>query len=1109
MSITKPTNTFLGIETSVSGEVKQFVEGASIPTNWDIAGKPYYNPTEAQAQPSNTIKIEPAKTTGKEVPKNGSIIASKNLINLLSDWSNKVPTFANGYYFVGVSGGLALSSDLNNWEYINLFEQLPPSRRNTGFTGLGVANAFAYDSVRKLFICFCENAMFVSTDARNWVVRKQFNNVTLYDYFRLDNNICVVTTSGSNGYLYRTADNWGTWSVVQATAGVSHFNTVLYSGTFVAYGGSNYYKSTDGLNWSTFTVPWSTSYINSFQYLVHAGKLYAIVIYNSTNLTSVYSTTDFTNWTTHTTTLSIGSNSRRCASYAGKIWAIASATTPRGIVNSTDGGTWNTLTIENFDDLPLNNVLSLASSSESVYNINDRLVLRGGSSNKIGQKPQSAYYTSLDGKNWKGCSAFDQSLGVNALSVYSPLVGYNVTVTPSSVPLLKDGNTTYYASNVSFLSSTDGFVSDVTYIGNTTASPSQPRYLVKRNNTFLLFCNNATVVYSLDSGVTWAKVTQTGITNNFPIVQKTSFDTYVIPSMNATSRFFLTVSFTGDTPTCTKSASQLPAGSDANYTYTPQFFVEHTAGTYTILGKKTLTTNSGLFSWFKYSSVDQGVNWTIDETPITFNGITPSVNTCFTYGGKVFACTSAGFYQSTDLINWTLVPGFPKVFTGGRPVFLADRVVFGFSNFVFWSKDGNTWYNYDIGAIGYDNTIPAIATTSSSIQSVTSDSEYVYFYFSGNNIVRYSKNDTTGKSATLLTNKYSGGVSTTNFRGVQIGESYYVLNNFTLFSSSDRMKTWNRLATFGSTGYSLFTDEKYLYVLTSSNGNGDVSLMYKVCPSSGAYETIQVAFPYLSDNNTVYGYAKNNLGSATNGAGTLVIGMSSSGSYTGRVLVSTNYGQAYQVVELPGSPVSSVAWHMTYFEGYFYTGNAGSAAATDYWKSADGITWTKETRFNGIYPIYFYRAFSKLFAVCYRDGQYLVYEVPDINVLSGWISRGNLGVRCYAPYFTGQDADDTTGVSYAFNTSFSIYPIGEFGGYFYAVLGSGMLAKSSDGYVFELVDYVWGGNHLLFLEDRLVNLGYTSSRTDAIEIPFRKVTTPNQYVVNVEPVNTTTYVYRP
>lgn len=93
--------------------------------------------------------------------------------------------------------------------------------------------------------------------------------------------------------------------------------------------------------------------------------------------------------------------------------------------------------------------------------------------------------------------------------------------------------------------------------------------------------------------------------------------------MNATSRFFLTVSFTGDIPTCTKSASQLPAGSDVNYTYAPQFFVEHTAGTYTILGKKTLTANQELFSWFKYTSVDQGVNWTIDETPITFNGITP------------------------------------------------------------------------------------------------------------------------------------------------------------------------------------------------------------------------------------------------------------------------------------------------------------------------------------------------------------------------------------------------------------------------------------------------------------------------------------------------------
>lgn len=1106
---TKPTNTFLGIETSVAGEVKQFSEGTTIPANWREANRPYYNATDAQAQPSNYIDFEPAKHAGKEIPKNGSLISTKNLNSLSTDWSNKLPVFANGYYFLGVPGGIALSSDMDTWEYINLFEQLPPTRRNTGFSGTGTANMFAYDSVKKLYVCMCENAMFVSVDARNWVVRKQFNNGTIYNYFRLDANTAVITTSGSNGYLYRTADNWGTWSVLTNTPSVSHFNTIQYGSNLVVYGATTQYKSTDGLNWTTFSFPWSTSNINSFQYLVHAGRLYAVVIYNSTNLTSVYSTDDFTNWTTHTTTLSLSINGRRIASYAGKLWALDSSVTPKRLVNSVNGDTWSQVTFESFDDISHNNILSAIGGADSIYNVNDRLMIQGGSSNKLGQKPVSFFYTSLDGKRWRGCTTPSDTYGNNTLIFYSPILGYDTTLSPSGAYIVKEGSTSYAMTNTAFLSSTDNFVSDVTYLGNTTLSPSQPRYLVKRNNTFIGFANSGTISYSLDSGTTWTKVTQTGITSAFPILQKTSFDTYVIVSTSATSRFTVTVSFSGDTPTITKSASQLPAGSDVNFSYTPQFFIEYPVGTYVVVGKKTSTTNSDIFTWFKWTSTDQGANWAIDETSILFDGTAPNVTSVFTYGGKVFAGTSSGLFQSTDLVTWSFVNKVPKIYMSPRPVFLSDRVAFSAGTQSFWTKDGVNWYSFDFSNIAFDPSIPSQIVTPGTLQSTFSDGDYVYYCASGSTVVRYGKNDTSGQSATVLNKVTYQSVGVSANRGVQVGDSFYILSGSTLYSSGDRMRTWKRLATFGSFSYNLFTDDKYLYVIPTSSVNGTVTYLYKVCPSSGAYEAVPISHPYLTNNGTLYGYGKNSNSCATNGSGTLVIGMQSSANYTGRVLTITNYGQNYQVVTLPGSGVNHNAWHVTYFEGYFYSGNVGSLSSTDYWKSADGITWTKETRFDAFYPLYFYRCFSKLFAMCYRDGQYRIYEVPDINDLSTWIYRNSVGVRCYAPYFYGSDTDDTAAVVANQYTVLSIYPLGEFNGEFYAVLGSGLVAKSTNGYNFDLIDQAWGGNQMLFLEDRLVSLGYSSSRTDTIEIPFKKVTTPNQYVVSVAPVNSTTYVYKP
>jgi hypothetical protein len=292
-------------------------------------------------------------------------------------------------------------------------------------------------------------------------------------------------------------------------------------------------------------------------------------------------------------------------------------------------------------------------------------------------------------------------------------------------------------------------------------------------------------------------------------------------------------------------------------------------------------------------------------------------------------------------------------------------------------------------------------------------------------------------------------------------------------------------------------------------GNGSVTHLYKVCPSSGAYECISIPHPYLSNNTITYGYGKNSNGCATNGSGTLVVGLNSSSNFTGTLLTITGYGQNYQVITLPGSATNHVAWHVTYFEGTFYTGNAGALSSTDYWKSSDGITWTKETRFDAFYPIYFYRCFSKLFALCYRDGQYRVYEVPNINDLSTWVYKQNLGARCFSPQYYGADANDAESVGYSIFTAMSMYPLGEFNGVFYAVLGPGLICKSTDGFIFELIDHAWGGNNTLFLENRIVSLGGTASRTDTIEVVFKKITTPNQYVVSNEPTNSTQYVYKP
>ncbi len=1111
---TKPTNTFLGIETTVSGEVRKFAEGTAIPSGYTQNYVARYDTAKAPLQASNTFSFSSVEGSG-EVNKNyGSLIASsKSPSQVITQWQNKVPDYVNGYYFLRVYGGFMRSPDLNSWEYINLFEQSLPSRRNSGNTNSQETPDFiTYDAVKKLYIAFFMDTMYVSADSSNWVMRKQFHqNYTYVNYIRINQTTAVVLTTYGNYYI-ATTNNWASWSVYSISGTANPSSNVQYNGNLVVYGsGGTSYKTTDGVTFSTFSTPWPTSGVNSFQYLVHDSRLYAIVIYNSTSFTHIYSTNDFANWTTHTTSLSIGVNFRTATSYNGKIWAIDSASTPRKVLYSTTGDTWAESTIERFADLPLTNPLQLyAGNSESIYNLNERLVIRLSLNSRVGGKPSPIFATSLDGKNWMGCTYGSENTGVQSNVLINPSTLLPALVTHPTISILKEGSTSYSVSGTSFYTSNDNFVNNINFT-SVISGTINSRYMVKRNNTLITFGTGGITAHSTDGGVTWTRTTQSGVTNNSPIIQKTSFDTYVIPGQNSSSRYILTTSFAGDVPSFTRSASMLPNGADGAYSYSLQYFVEYPVGTYVIFGKKALASNNTAFTWCKWTSTDQGSNWTIDETPILFAGQSPRIASMFTYGGKVFATTGQGLLSSTDMINWTAVANVPKIFLQSTPTFLADRVVLGGSNSIIWSKDGVSWKYYDFYDILQDQNIPTGLITPGTNQSVTSDSSYMYVHSPQGVQVRFNLDDNTGATATILGKVNLAAKSLTSARPTQIGGSTYILNDGYIFVSSNKMKTWKKLANIGISGVLMYTDGRYLYVPSPSALNGSVTPLYKVCPSSGAFEIVNVAHPYADSVTSTLGSSKNNFAYASNGSGTLVVGLAANSAYTPSVLVLTNYGQAAQVVALPGtSSTSTPVYSVTYFEGVFYAGTAFNAPTTDYWTSPDGITWTKLSRYSQAYPIYFYRCFSKIFALSYAPGSYYqIYEVVDINNPGSWIFRLDFYARCFSPWYNGVDNDDSSNVSFSALLVQSMYPIGEYNGYFYAVLGDGVLCRSSNGYQFDAIEWTYGGACLAFYDDSIVNFGIDGSRKSTQEIRFKAVGTPNQSILEPKVANPTEYIYNP
>ena len=396
--------------------------------------------------------------------------------------------YAGGLFVAATGGGVYTSSDGVTWtlQTSNLINANVRSVAYIGSTYYVGTSANGYYAT--------------STDGTTWTTKRDASGGGFYSFFTAGGatvgigDMGIVVLSGGNREVYQPVFTFAA-------------NTTASGGKSVAYNGSNQYvavnsngnplTSSDGENWVGQPLPGGVAGLSSLGSVAYLNGNY--LIFGNGGTTSIYTSSNGTDWTARTTPTSTGLNA---AAFGASTYVAVGV--GGNVFSSTDLITWTSRTAgasQFFDVTFANSVFVAVGASGVVYSSSDgatwtsrsaganqfnRILWVAGSINLfIAIGANGACYTSPDGTTWTSRSAGSTTFND---------IAYNST----SGTIVIVGNTgTIY-------SSTNGVIWTIRFIGDPTYSLT----FVIWDGTQFFSCplgSTSNAAFRSSDGTTWTR----------------------------------------------------------------------------------------------------------------------------------------------------------------------------------------------------------------------------------------------------------------------------------------------------------------------------------------------------------------------------------------------------------------------------------------------------------------------------------------------------------------------------------------------------------------------------------------------------------------------------
>ena len=959
MSITKPTNTFLGIEVQEPNDVITAGSGSLKDSTYASTGSTVvkYSYRNAAPFPTDTSSTYIEEKLSKRFVGNENFDINRSCVDYQYSISGRYFEKVNNLYFIYNTEGLSVSKDAINWKFVN-FNNITPVEKSRTKTNAPDVNKVTYDSVRNLYYATMWNKVFVSEDGFNWgSISASFYNNNLGGVEVMPDGRIVVTVRGStNFYRFESTDNMVNL-VAKSSTGANSTNTFIAGkqGDFlygVDFSTKGLYKIDLANNTHTLLESFgNTSSVscaevgNQLIFIAGTPSTTDIVIVENGVATKV------------TSAANTGIQIKSLPYMRGNVAKLGNtyyftptyySTTVTGMIKTTDFVTFSseTVTPNKFvtgGDFLCQFVMP-ANGLAGLFNDEDKLIVFANNST-LPTKPLVGpdfypMYATTDGKEWFGYGDITGSIKRSTIPVQRNTSGaLQVAPTLSPLTVIRNNSAFVMQGANTFQYSTIGMTDIGVYKASLSGlSVSQPPMQYHDFGTGMeaVVGRNGRVYYTLNGFTTVTIVTAFSFTVSRPFLVK---DGKLISCSQGTSTNYL-VAFDnvgptyGRWPTASSAFPVLTSGNTAFYYdtlfdsvsnkyvisalvkdpvnssvyYSPAFLtstdaenwiaIENASGLPASVSVIRLATMNGNFflkvydynlkeySTFKSSDLQ---SWTKIITPFE----NYQVLNVFTAGSYFFVVTQEGiYYSSSSFDDFKIVKGTAPVFDSETGSFLSSNLNTTYTP-QYHVQGTTVYYNTRVGMSYIDATKPE-----EGLKTISGEGYWSRAF--GSNIIRTCKSNQ---------------------------NAVFKLCQGRVIVSRDGCKTWSILFDAANITNFLFNTDSKLLAYT---GNTTGSIMYKICPKSGAYTkyTITGSFSY----GTPFG-SQDTEGFANIGD-TIVI---TTNSTPLNIYTSTDGGVTW-ITTSPADATSVNPASLFVFEGAFYVGY--NIDNTRIARSTDGINWT-------------------------------------------------------------------------------------------------------------------------------------------------------------------------